>query len=186
MFRAFYDVFPHGTVWQHLARDGNILLVGTKRPLEIDYELLLRKMQQPKVRRDLELSQVHDAVDVLSMFIFGPETLAEFVNGVEPVLDDRTVLDFSMPRYLGSGFGLGLFSGAAGRGPMDISTARALYYYERREDVVPYLKNLGAVDPADLSERIRTREPPTNVELFVPIPENEWNRWPQHAANEGR
>jgi spermidine synthase len=181
LFRAFHDVFPNATVWQQLTRDGNILLVGTKQPLRIDYQLLQEKMSQRRVRRDLELSGVNDAVDVLSMFVFGSRAFAEFVDGVEPVVDDRTVLDFSMPRYLGSGFGMGSLRSRVsqdGRHPMAVIRERTLFYHRARRSVVPLLTNLGDADRAALERAIRERKRPSNSEVLVPIPESEWNRWP--------
>ena len=67
-------------------------------------------MQRPRVRSDLKLSGVPGVEDFLSMFIFDAAALGEFTNGIEPVLDDRTLLDFTMPRYIGSGFGMGTFT----------------------------------------------------------------------------
>ncbi len=62
-------------------------------------------MQRPRVRSDLKLSGVPGVEDFLSMFIFDAAALGEFTDGIEPVLDDRTLLDFTMPRYIGSGSG---------------------------------------------------------------------------------
>lgn len=181
LFRAFFDVFPQATVWQQLTRDGNILMVGSKRPLEIDYQRLRRKMNEPHVRRNLMLSSVHDPVDLLSMFVFGPEDLAAFVKGIEPVTDDRTVLDFSMPRYLGSGFGTGFFRADVkddGKVPLTVILERTRFYYEARKSVMPWLVNLGDVDPKVLEWQIRRHERPTNREAMRPIPESEWKPWP--------
>jgi spermidine synthase len=184
LFRSFFDVFPHATVWQQLSRDGNIMLVGSKQPLRIDYQLLQSKMNERRVRRDLELSKVHDPVDLLSMFIFGPERYAEFVRGVPPVVDDKTVLDFAIPRRIGSGFGTGFFVANAreeGITPLGAITRRTQYYYRTRGSPLPHLTNLGGVDPRELDLEIRRRERPSNAEVLIPIAESDWNRWPAEA-----
>ena len=89
LFRAFYDVFPNGTAWQHLARNGNILLIGSKQPLLIDYQLLTEKFNEPRVRRDMEMSGVNSVDDILSMLIFDSRALAEFVERPDKASDRR-------------------------------------------------------------------------------------------------
>ncbi len=181
LFRAFWEVFPHGTAWQELYVDGPILLVGTKKPLEIDYQLLKDKMNRPGVKRDMELSHVADVDMLLSMFIFDAKAMAEFVDGVEPTVDDRTVLDFSMPRYIGSGFGLGTFSIEArsqGQTAYQLSLVRGRYYLDNRVSVAPYLTNIGGESREAVEERILSIERPvTNyLNLNYAIPRSQWNR----------
>jgi spermidine synthase len=177
LFRAFSDVFPHATAWRQLD-GGCMLLIGTKRPLAIDYLRLKEKMQRARVRRDLELSQVRDVDHLLSFFVFDEAAFAEFVHDAPPVTDDRTVLDFSMPRYLGSGFGLGVFNLQAregGRNPFHVTVERKTYYFEHRRSVVPYLTNLGADTPEAIAARIEARmaTPITHPR----IAEADWRRW---------
>jgi hypothetical protein len=149
------------------------------RPLAIDYELLERKMSRPRVREDLEHAQIRDVDHLLSMFLFGERALEEFVRGIEPITDDRTVVDFRMPRFIGSAFGLGWSSSLNVRAgelrPLGISRERGLYYYRRRESILPYLVNIGDRDPAELEARIL--EQPRSRGLGAPmIPESEWRR----------
>jgi spermidine synthase len=180
LFRAFYEVFPHATAWQQLFEDGPILLIGTKVPLSIDYQLLKQKMQRERVRQDLDLIGVADVDFLLSMFVFDEAALGEFVRGVPPVTDDRTVLDFSMPRYIGSGFGLGIFSRRAqedGQAPIHFNFQRRLSYHRQRGSVVPYLTNLGGEDPDAIEERTRTQQRPRWQTRPPPIAEADWQRW---------
>jgi spermidine synthase len=181
LFRAFYDVFPNGTVWQLLAQDGNILLVGTKEPLFIDYQLLTRKYNEPRVRRDLELSKVRDPIDILGMFVFDSAALREFVRGIEPVVDDRTRLDFSMPRHIGSGFGLGSFTTEVKEGeryPLTAVRERALKYDSLRELVTPYLTGVTAGERRTIDRTLRTRKLLLNRDVRIHTPREDWNRWP--------
>jgi spermidine synthase len=181
LLRAFYEVFPHATAWQELYEDGPLLLVASKRPLRIDYRRLGEKMRRDRVRQDLELIGVPDPVTLLSMFVFDSAAFASFVEGVEPVTDDRTVLDFSMPRYLGSGFGLGSFNlevAEDGEFPLQMGFERGRYYYEQRVSPVPSLTNLGTEDPRSLAQRIHAkRRPRWQQGLPTAIPEAEWKRW---------
>jgi len=156
LFRAFTDVFPHATAWRQL-EDGPILLVGSQRPLRIDYQRLREKMREQRVRRDLELIEVLDVDQLLSFFTLDSPALAAFVRDVEPVTEDRTVLDFSMPRFVGSGFGFGSMNPLAedgGRKPKQIFNERMQFYFAQRRSVVPYLENLGNEDPQVVETRI--------------------------------
>jgi hypothetical protein len=184
LLRSFVDVFPHATAWQQLFRDGQILLIGSKTPLTIDYRLLGEKMRRPRVRRDLELMGVDGPDRLLSMFVFDSSALADFVGDVPPVTDDRTVLDFSMPRFIGSGFGTGSFSplapiaDAGGRvRPFDVAQERGLMYHGLRRSVVPQLTNLGGEDPRTVERRIAEQERPLMARGPRPIPEAAWRRW---------
>jgi spermidine synthase len=180
LFRAFHEVFPHATAWQQMFQDGPILLVGARRPLQIDYELLKEKMQRERVRQDLELIGVTSADFLLAMLVFDEDALGEFVRGVPPVTDDRTVLDFSMPRYIGSGFGLGIFSRRAradGQVPIDFNFERRRDYHRQRRSVVPYLINLGGEDPVAIEARIRRQTLPRWENRPPHIAEADWQRW---------
>jgi hypothetical protein len=156
LFRAFTDVFPHASAWRQL-EDGTILLIGSRRPLRIDYRRLRERLASPALRRDLALLGIRDADHLLSFFTLDEAALAEFVRDAAPVTDDRTVLDFSMPRYAGSGFGLGSFGAAAGAGeasPRQLFNERMQYYFGQRRSVLPYLEGLAGEDPRAVAARI--------------------------------
>ncbi len=156
MFRAFSDVFPHATVWWQL-NSGCALLVGTRQPLRIDYQKLKAHMAEPAVKRDLDLIGVRDVDHLLSFFVFDEAAFAEFVGDMPPTTDDRTVIDFSMPRFAGSGFGLGQFTapiGAPGTNPFAVIAERQRYYLDRKRSIVPHLVNLGPDTPETVAARI--------------------------------
>jgi hypothetical protein len=159
LFRAFSDVFPHATMWWQLD-GGCALLIGTRQPLRIDYQRLRAHLEEPGVARDMGLSQVRDVDHLLSFFMFDEAAFADFVRDVSPTTDDRTMLDFSMPRYLGSGFGFGQFTTAVarrGQSPITVTTERHETYKALRRSVVPSLTNLGADTPETVSARIATQ-----------------------------
>jgi hypothetical protein len=186
LFRAFSDVFPHVAAWR-LLDSGCMLLIGTREPLLIDYGRLRARLLEPRIARDMELSGVRDIDHFLSFFIFDDQAFRNFVGDAPAVTDDRTVLDFTMPRYLGSGFGLGSFNRSAqeaGRNPFSVAMERAYYYLSKRESVVPYLTNLGDVAPEELERRIDARAQEKLVRRW--IPRSEWRRWPDSPSNDSR
>ena len=108
LVRAFLDVFPETTLWEE-GRPGPLLLIGTKRPLRIDVADLARRVQREPVHADLVRLRYPDAAAILDLFIAGPERTRQWVADVPPVTDDHTFVDFSTPKRLYSGFGLGYF-----------------------------------------------------------------------------
>lgn len=160
LFGAFAAVFPHRTMWWQLS-GGTVLLVGSREPLRIDYQRLRAHFAEPAVARDMALSQVRDVDHLLSFFMFDDAAFAEFVRGVTPTTDDRTVVDFTMPRYVGSGFGLGQFNpniqNAGGQNPFSIVRERKLAYEALRRPVTPLLTNLGDERPETVAARIEER-----------------------------
>jgi spermidine synthase len=176
LFRAFADVFPHVTVWKQI-NSGCMLLIGGRQPLTIDYQRLIARMRQPAVARDLELIGIQDADHLLSFLIFDEAAVADFVRDVEPVTDDRTVLDFSIPRSLGSGFGLGTFNTKAnkdGRNAWNEAFERERYYLDHRSSAVGLLRNLGADTPDAIRDRIAQRD--TIVLPQKPVSKADWKR----------
>lgn len=178
LFRSFYEVFPNATVWQ-LMRTPTMLLIGSKKPLRIDYQLLRARMAEPRVARDLELIGVRGVDHFLSHFLFDESAFAKFVRDVEPITDDRTVVDFSMPRHLGSGFGthgfLNQFATVDGKGPMWAASQRRLEYERRRQPVLPIVTNLGDASAREIERRIRAGYEYKYESGF--ISEEDWKRW---------
>jgi spermidine synthase len=177
MFRAFWDVFPHATTWWQL-RSGCALLVGTRAPLRIDYQRLRRHItEEARVRQDMALSQVRDVDHLLSWFVFDEAAFADFVRDVRPTTDDHTVVDFSIPRFGGSGFGLGQFTApiqVGGVSALGVVAQREKFYLDQRRSVVPLLFDLGGDAPEAVAERIeRSRALGTRARWYT---EAEWRR----------
>ncbi len=112
LIAAFREVFPHTTLWQPPKCFG-VLLLGTDGPLQIDLPRFLERYQRPRVYRDLAEVRLGDPLDFLSQFLMGEEATARYAAGAPPVTDDRTYVDFSVPRsvmadYAVSGFFAGL------------------------------------------------------------------------------
>jgi spermidine synthase len=110
MVRAFTNVFPETTMWREGVNIGApLLLVGTKRPLRIDAETLAARMRGEAVHDDLTRIGIGDPAKLFELFIAGKEGTQRWVGDVPPVTDDRTVVDFTTPRTVYSGFGFGYF-----------------------------------------------------------------------------
>jgi hypothetical protein len=174
LFRSFHDVFPNATMWWQLS-GGSALLLGTRQPLSIDYQKLQKRFLQPRVHQDLTLAQIHDVDQFLSYFVLDEVAFAEFVKNGKPTTDNNTVLDFTMPRYAGSGFGRGQFAmnvNDNGDTPTTLVMQRREQYLAMRKSPVPYLTNLGADTPQAISARIEAGA--KRLSLPPPIARADW------------
>ena len=177
-FRALSDAFPYVTAWQLLA-NGPILLVGHKQPFQVDFAKVLQKMKRPNVLRDMKRIPLHGPEHLLSFFIFDTPAYLDHVRDVEPVTEDRTVVDFTAPRFAGSGYGFGLRvygqEPPAWRGSVRWLTVRGKYYASKRVSVMPYVKNPGNRTLKVIESRIRwLQENPPAVER--PLSEHDWKK----------
>jgi spermidine synthase len=191
VLRAFYDVFPWATAWKQ-PREAALLLVGSKQPWAIDYQRLRARFARGRVAQDLSLTPIRDVDELLGYLVFDPPAFADFVRGATPVTDDRTVLDFDVPRMAGAGFGFGLMQWGHGQ-PLAIDPAHALaermrFYLAQRRAVVPFLTDLGPADPAAVEARIDAARARRLGPLRLPT-EEEWHALradPSLRWNEGQ
>jgi hypothetical protein len=102
----------------------------------------------------------------LSFFVFDEAAFTEFVRDVPPTTDDRTVIDFTAPRFSGSGFGLGQYTASVSTrdgNSFGVGGERQAYYLSRRRSVVPYLVNLGDETPEAGEAHRREHAPPARA-----------------------
>ncbi len=92
---TFASEFPNGTLW--LVGAGDLLFIGSDRPLDAELAEMASRMKRPDVAADLSEVSVFDAGSLLSMYIGGPVELQAFAAGAAVQSDDRTALEFSAP-----------------------------------------------------------------------------------------
>ena len=107
---AFVAVFPETSLWlEGRTLGAPLLFVGSKRPIALDVEALARRMGHEAIRADLAKLRMTTPAELFEFFIAGPESTRRWVAGATPVRDDHTVVDFTTPRSVRSGFGFGYF-----------------------------------------------------------------------------
>ncbi len=107
LMRAFVEVFPESSLWQ--SNYVSLLLVGFKEGASIRPADFLARMERPSVRQDLEGIGV-TPTKLLAHHLIGPQSLSALVRDVPPVTDDRTYIDFSVPRSSEAGFGVFMYN----------------------------------------------------------------------------
>ncbi|MBI3263864.1 MAG: fused MFS/spermidine synthase [Acidobacteria bacterium] len=99
---TFRTVFPDGTMW--LIGAGDLLLVGSDRPLEGALNQIGSRWERPGVAADLREVGATEPFGLYAMHLAGPQGLTRFSrpsNATIPIqTDDRLSLEFSAPRSI--------------------------------------------------------------------------------------
>jgi len=106
LLRTVLDVFPYVTVWNDPGKFSWIIN-GSMEPRPPDLALLRKKWKRPAVREDLREISIRDPYEFLTNFVFDENGAREFAGPGPLVVDDKTILDFSVPRSQDSFFGVG-------------------------------------------------------------------------------
>jgi spermidine synthase len=96
LLRSFRSIFPHMSIWfMNTLPTDFLIVVGTPAALDIDFDLLSRRMRQPEVARDLAAVGLDDPYRLLYTFLAG-ETAIDAYLGQGPLnSDDRPILSYS-------------------------------------------------------------------------------------------
>lgn len=89
IMRTFLSAFPDATLWVR-----GTMMVGTKRPLEIDQQEFELRLKDPDMREALGSIGIDRFASLLSLYTAGPEEMQAFV-GAGPILtDDRPMVEY--------------------------------------------------------------------------------------------
>jgi spermidine synthase len=103
--RTAAEAFPYVSIW-HSPYLYSWVINGSVQPRPPDGELLVQHFADPEVRRDLESIGIHEPTDFLGYFVMAGDEVDAFAGDAAPITDDRTQLDFVLPRSVESFFGL--------------------------------------------------------------------------------
>jgi spermidine synthase len=98
---TFRSVFPHVYVFHPLRRN-DLILVGSKEPIELDVARMGGRWQVPTVRGDLSRLGLHEFAGVLAQARLGPEEVVALTEGARINTDDNGLLLFGAPLYVHS------------------------------------------------------------------------------------
>ncbi|HZU95739.1 MAG TPA: fused MFS/spermidine synthase [Planctomycetota bacterium] len=99
-FKSFLEVFPQGTFW-YVKNHG--LFVARDGEPTIDAALLMKKLADENVRRDLASIHASTPEELLSLLLLGPEEARAYVNGDASAplnTDDFPYLEYQCPREI--------------------------------------------------------------------------------------
>ncbi|HEX7880943.1 MAG TPA: fused MFS/spermidine synthase [Candidatus Eisenbacteria bacterium] len=99
ILKTFHEAFPHVAVWMGVP--GDIILLGSRQPLTLDWSRLNERLAVSTVASDLEVVGVNGTVSFLASYIGETRALEQLSAAAGPIVtDDNLLLEFSMPRNL--------------------------------------------------------------------------------------
>ena len=144
ILRTAAEVFPHVTVW-HGPWLYSWVINGSNEPRPPDMALLNKWFAEPKVRADLATIPITDPYQFLNHFVMADDEVRNWSAGVPIITDDRTTLDFTVPRSVDSYFGIS--NSITDHYLTDLINTdatpvqRAARYCEFKQPVLPHLVN---------------------------------------------
>ena len=135
IIRTFIKVFPKTTLWYKYTPDF-VILIGTLKPLLIDYDDFIKRSKIPRIQEGLAADDL-DGLSLLDSFMMGPKNVRKYADSGPIHTDDRPRLEFFKASDLTS------------------STAQNIIGMQKhRQNVIPLLRNYGVT----LSEQRETKE----------------------------
>lgn len=95
VLRTVRSRFPHTTLWQ--GGGGDLILVASRQPLQVDFEQLARRLERPRVREDLARIGVAGVDGVLALQVLPAEDLAGWAGEGPLNTDDFNRLEYQAP-----------------------------------------------------------------------------------------
>ncbi len=94
------SVFPHVMVFRPSPHLTDLLLVGSKRPLNLDWNRLSGWLERPRVRRELGRIGIRSVSDLLVRFLTNEEGVKTYCAGAPRNTDDNAFVEFRAPKDL--------------------------------------------------------------------------------------
>jgi spermidine synthase len=93
LVKAFVDAFPHSTMWY--VNEYSAHIIGSKTPINIDYQQIANKFKNPKLRKDMEHAFIVDPERFLAQFYLDEKELSDYIKDAEVNTDDFPLVEFS-------------------------------------------------------------------------------------------
>ena len=124
-FKTFQSVFPYTMGWLSVANE--ILIIGSDQPIEIDFNKLNDRLQEPKIKKALTDIEIPDIFSFLSNIWLLNEQVIKLGEGFPVITDNHPAIEFYLE--------LGDVIGIPGQ-------ERYVFNRARFDDVVAQIKNL--------------------------------------------
>ncbi len=93
LVRSMLDVFPHVSLWTTEVHE--MMLVGSSKPLALDFLTIAKRMQDPGIDAALTEVGVDSAADLLATYITDRSGLEDYAGDAPPVTDDRPRIEYA-------------------------------------------------------------------------------------------
>jgi len=102
VLKTFHAEFPYVSVWSSIP--GDLLLVGSMEPRQLDYARLAAQMASPKISESLRTIKIEGPETLLRLYWFGSREIEALTSDITWLHeDDQPSLEFSAPKALYAG-----------------------------------------------------------------------------------
>ncbi|MEE8161693.1 MAG: fused MFS/spermidine synthase, partial [Acidobacteriota bacterium] len=98
LVRTFHAVFSEVLIFR--VSQADLLLLGSERPLMVDYRRMTRWMDVPEVRSDQERVLVRDPLELLMKFKLGTREIQDYVGTGPLNTDNNGLIEFAAPKTI--------------------------------------------------------------------------------------
>jgi spermidine synthase len=92
LVRSFLDVFPHASLWTTDFHE--MLLVGSRAPLDLDVTRIVQRFAQPDVAMTLREVGIASPAALLATWVTDRAGLERYAGDMPPVTDDRPRIEY--------------------------------------------------------------------------------------------
>lgn len=97
LVRTFYESFPESSMW---FTNSDIFMLGSDRPLVVDYALLKQRIAIPTIRDALQQADLGDIEEILVCFFMSKENVGAYSSGASLMTDDYPWAEFAAPKEI--------------------------------------------------------------------------------------
>ncbi|MFQ5543639.1 MAG: fused MFS/spermidine synthase, partial [Nitrospiria bacterium] len=98
VIKTFHTVFDQVMIFYTDA--GDLIMLGSEIPFQIDRTEITRRMKERSVAKDLSRAGVYSIYDLWSHFLLGPNEIDRYVGDAVLNTDDFTLVEFQTPKSL--------------------------------------------------------------------------------------
>ena len=186
LLATFADVYPYVLVYATI-EDADLVLIGSEHPILPSPESAQRLLDWPKVKAEMNLIEMHQALDLVAIFQMNRDDIIEMAGNVELNTDDNMRIEYSAPMHLhvdtqDENFQLLIESASV---PYDafpkddpLALADLARVYQQRDDVVRSVATMahaaGMLEKDDpLREEMISEAEGWQLDLLLELEENE-------------
>ncbi|MFW2405937.1 MAG: fused MFS/spermidine synthase [Gammaproteobacteria bacterium] len=93
LVRSMLDVFPYVTLWTTEVHE--MMLIGSRQPLVLDYATIETRFAAPDVRQALREVGINSPAELIATYITDRTGLERYAAGALPVTDDRPRIEYA-------------------------------------------------------------------------------------------
>jgi len=98
LLKSVSDVFPFYTLWA--PQGGDIIIVSSNEPLQIEYNKLLSVFSTPEIKKSLASIHIHSVEGLLDQMLVPSTFVNPLLSDQEANTDVNPVVEFTAPKYL--------------------------------------------------------------------------------------